>query len=127
MIVAPPKRWIVQLFEPMIVGTRFHGIERQEVIDTLILQSLPPGSTGEPAEDVIGIWKSIDWHRSDPMLMEEFECCDLSGAIQQAHRDAMRRAEAFCDATRDTASYADALDRKVSPVRLAYDAEGDAA
>ncbi|CAN5533496.1 hypothetical protein BH09PSE4_BH09PSE4_14610 [soil metagenome] len=97
------KKWVVRLQQPMIVGTSFHGIDRQEVIDTLTLQYLPGGSEAEPAERVVEIWKAIDWDRSDEMLMEEFEACDLQGAVHRAHADARSRAETYCDYMADCA------------------------
>jgi hypothetical protein len=80
----------------MIVGTAIGGIDRLEVIDTITLRYLPGGTMAEDPENVLQMWKAIDWARSEPMLMEEFEACDLTGAVREAQAAARRRAEAYC-------------------------------
>lgn len=91
------ERWIVKLCQPFIFGRTFDGVGRQEVVDTLIIEYGEAGSFCDSAEEILSLWKLIDWDRSEKMLMEEFEACDLSGAMRRAHEEANQRAEKYVE------------------------------
>ncbi|CAN5881311.1 hypothetical protein BH11PSE6_BH11PSE6_03780 [soil metagenome] len=117
---AGTRRWLVRLINPIIFGTKYHGIGRQEVVSTLILQSVPRGAMCPTPETVIDYWKSIDWDRSEPIEMQDFECCDLEGAMVEASRQAHERAEAYCKVAAEyaNAGYEYSHDASMAELRL---------
>lgn len=127
--MAYERTWLVRLHQPIIIGTCIDGVDRHEVIDRLTLRYVGDGVEPPQAEEILDIWRSIDWRRSEPMLMEEFECCDLKGAVKAAQREARERAEVYCaEAARlEALGHPFSHSAEMERMRLVYDRDAEVA